>query len=336
MESKSLIISLICISLGSIAMAQKKTPIYLGMLPDNSGAIITYKNGSSYLVGLPDLAVGKTFAPDVPEDRAYQASISPDGKRLAVFHDKSKRIVVWNIESGSVLFEVPVDVGMNFYESIYTFDHSRNQLICKVSAKGNKAHEFNVYDLADGKLVGPMPKLNSKYSIRSFSFSPDGNRVIGYSGSSLDNGELEVFEYRSGEQICEKWMGPETQISDAKFLSNDSVEVKFGAHMSTAYQVARFSVKETEKEIKGSMDMKETRLFFDVRTSRFVVADDVQLSGSYYAPEVYVPSDAQGWLLTVARKSGALTLYDTKNTTDKELNGKTWKEPAQLKSVALP
>ena len=176
MKTKSLILLTLCLSIASIAMAQKKTPVALNIFPDNSGAVVCYKYGTAHVLSLPDLAVVKTLSPTIPEDRISSASISPDGKRLVVFHDKSKKIVVWAIDAGSILFEVAQPY-------FYTFDPTGTQLICQVRATDSKATVFNIYDLTEGKLIGPMQKMNNKHSLNNIAFSSDGSRLLGYSGS---------------------------------------------------------------------------------------------------------------------------------------------------------
>jgi WD40 repeat protein len=334
--------ALVLLSACSFVTAQKKDPIYLGIDGENKRGVITYKNGDAFILSLPDLSVIKKLSPTTPEDNALHSQLSPDGKKLAIFHDKSKKIALWDIESGAMQIEIPAKLpAQKGRMQIFEFDPTRNHLICRVAEKGSTP-TFSVYDLTTGNEVGALPKMNNTFPIDKLAISPDGKKLLTFGNStSMEraDGGLEIFDYQTGEKLGEKQLlSTGVRVVSARFIGNDSVEVKNfdqNGGIGESQSRTRFAVSDKESRlILKNWTGKE--LEYDGRNKRFVVKDQVELTTTEHLLGRTAFAPSPGWLLVMTKKPDMLTLYSTANTEDKSARGLNWKEPAQLTTVVLP
>jgi len=126
---------------------------------------------------------------------------SPDGNRIAATnqHDNTH---VWETATGKLISELKSHRNSDYnIAGAITFS-PRGDLSVTIA---NRDHEAHVWDIASGQIVATMqgarPDIYLSSSVKSASFSPDGNRVVTASQDGRGQSAVAIWDAKTGELV---------------------------------------------------------------------------------------------------------------------------------------
>jgi hypothetical protein len=122
------------------------------------------------------------------------ASFSPDGERIATAGE-DHRVLVWEMESGKVLFELEEEKRHRAIVYSAVFDPHGDRIVT-----ASKDGTARVWDARKGKMLLELSgKKGHKGPVRSAAFNHDGTRIV----TAGEDKTVRVWDAKSGEMLFE-------------------------------------------------------------------------------------------------------------------------------------
>ncbi|KAH7905105.1 WD40-repeat-containing domain protein [Hygrophoropsis aurantiaca] len=215
-------------------------------------------------------------------------SISPDERTLAVSGRESDRVVLWNLESRSVVWTKEEEVegyrvafspggqliGATAYNDVVLLDAATGQRIrepfqvgedvyCLAFSRdgtrlvaGSREGNVRVFDVATGKLVlGPVKSHTT--TVSSALFTPDGKQIITASYDRL----IRVWDASTGQEVGDPMLGHEDTVRQIA-LSHDGRRLA-----SVGGATVRVWDRNTQRQLGDSLQAQDNVRYFSVAWS---------------------------------------------------------------------
>jgi WD40 repeat protein len=237
-----LIISLLLFYSAEI-LAQKDKVVMLDFVSEDE-LLISYRSGENAIISIPDLTNARSFAPDDKKNKTVTAELSPKKDRLICFDSKVKQRIVWDVVTGKKITSIPSN-----YNNVYSFNAQTNELVISEAVTVNKM-SYQVYDLETGNKVKDLDDFDL-YDYAGISFSPKGDKLVQYTTSSMDDGQLQVFSYPDGEILRKIDLDREGEIKNVLFdEAEEALYFELWAHMASSESQYTLSLVDTDSDAK--------------------------------------------------------------------------------------
>lgn len=220
---------------------KKTNPDYVQILPGNNQFLaVDKKNGTIFILGLPDMEVRREFKGDKGRS-VVDYAISPDNKWLLATFKKGS-LWVWDLASGEVKFKTPVKASAYKFPK-YQFLPDGDRLILQDDA----AKQITIWDIQGGAIIGtPITSETPNYG--DLVLAPSGKFlvVIASTGYTTSQTCVRVYSLPDGQLLKEMelmdMMFDRTQVSagigfvvqSLEFDSDDKISMNVKIPMSTS------------------------------------------------------------------------------------------------------